>query len=111
MAKRDTTPKWLWPAILVTGALALFAKSAGAKPASGPPANVQTAVVGNRVYSVNRLGQGTYLVTLLSTGGVVEAIPVNFTFNQAGPMADFGDPAKLAQLKADLAEMKVDFRS
>lgn len=111
MAKRkSSTPSWLLPAILVTGAIALFAKGAGAKPA-GPPPNVQTATVGNRVYSVNRLGQGTYLVTLISTGGVIETLPVNFSFNQSGPMADFGDAAKLAQLKADLANMSVDFRA
>lgn len=115
MAKRDTTPKWLVPAILVTGAIALFAKAGQAKPASTSPSpnplgNVQTATVGNRVYSVNRLGQGTYLVTLISTGGVIELAPVNFTFNQNGPLADFGDPAKLAQLKADLNSMQVKFK-
>jgi hypothetical protein len=110
MAKSSRTPRWLMPAILATGAIALFAKSAGAKPAA-TPSNVQTATVGNRVYSVNRLGQGFYLVTLISTGGVLERAPINFTFNQQGPMAEFGDSAKVAQLKADLPNMSLDFRS
>lgn len=108
MAKSRGTPRWFWPALLATGAVALFAKSAGAQP-KATPSNVQTAQVGNRVYSVNRLGQGTYLVTLISTGGVIETSPVNFTFNQQGPMADFGDPAKVAQLKSDLNSMNLNF--
>lgn len=109
MAK-SKTPKWVIPMALVAGAVALFAKSAGAQPAK-PPQNVQTATVGNRVYSIARLGQGTYLVTLLSTGGVVQTSPVSFTFNQSAPMGEFGDAAKVAQLKADLNSMNVNFQS
>lgn len=110
MAKRNTTPKWLVPAILATGAIALFAKSASAAPKQNPSL-VQTVAVGNRVYSVSRLGQGTYLVTLVSTGGVNEAFPVSFTFNQQGPMGEFGDAAKVARLKADLNSMPLNFAS
>ncbi len=110
MAKRDNTPKWLFPAILVTGAVALFAKSAGATSKT-TPSTVQTAAVGGRVYSVARLGQGTYLVTLISTNGVNEAFPVSFTFNQQGPMGEFGDSVKVSQLKADLNKMPLNFAS
>lgn len=106
MAK-SKTPGWLWPAILVTGAIALFAKGASAKSA---PSNVQTATVGTRVYSVVKLGQGNYLVTLVSTGGVLQGTPVNFTFSQVGPLGEIGDPQKLAQLKQDLNNMPLDFK-
>ncbi len=109
MSKQSGTPKWLVPAILVSGAVALFAKASGASQAKQPAKNVQTATVGNRVYSVARLGQGTYLVSLISTGGVVENSPVSFTFNQAGPMGDFGDAGKIEQLKQDLNNMNVSF--
>jgi|SRR6478735_10138776 len=109
MAKHQKTPKWLVPAILATGAVALFAKSAGASQKQ-PPSNVQTATVGNRVYSIARLGQGAYLVTLISTGGVIEREPVSYTFNQEGVMGTFGDAGKVAQLRADLNAMSVDFR-
>ncbi len=109
MSKRQTTPKWLVPAILATGAIALFAKSAGASQKK-PPSNVQTATVGNRVYSVSRLGQGTYLVTLISTGGVIERSPISYTFNQEGVMGSFGDAGKVAQLRADLNAMNVNFQ-
>jgi len=106
---KKKTPSWLIPAALVAGTVALFAKSAGAKPLKPTPSNVQTATVGNRVYSVARLGQGTYLVSLLSTGGVVQTTPVTFTFNQSGPMGDFGDADKVGQLKADLNLMNLNF--
>lgn len=108
MAK-SRTPTWLWPAILATGAIALFAKSAGAQPA--PRGNVQTTTVGNRLYSVVRLGQGNFLVALVSTAGVLESAPVNYTFSQVGPLGEIGDAAKLAQLKADLPNMNLDFKS
>jgi hypothetical protein len=111
LARRSKkTPDWVIPAALVAGAIALFAKAAGAQPAK-TPSNVQTATVGNRVYSVARLGQGTYLVSLVSTGGVVETSPVTFTFNQQGPMGEFGDSAKIAQLKTDLNLMQLNFSS
>jgi hypothetical protein len=109
MAKRQTTPKWLMPAILATGAIALFAKSAGASQKQ-PPSNVQTATVGNRVYSIARLGQGTYLVTLISTGGVIERSPVSYTFNQQGVLGTFGDAGKVNQLRSDLNAMNVSFQ-
>jgi len=108
MSKHKGPPKWVIPAALVAGAVALFAKSAGAQP-KPTPSNVQTATVGNRVYSVNRLGQGTYLVTLVSTGGIIEALPVNYSFNQTGPLGSFGDVTKLAQLKADMNQMNLNF--
>jgi len=107
MAKSHT-PKWLVPAILVTGVIALWSGMASASQKK-PASNVQTATVGNRVYSVNRLGEGTYLVTLISTNGVLETSPVNYTFNQTGPLASFGDSGKLAQLQQDLPNMNVSF--
>lgn len=109
------TPAWLVPAIFVSGVVALWSGLASAKstpaPAPKPPqgGNVQTATVGGRVYSVARLGEGTYLVSLLSTGGVLELAPVTHTFNQTGPLGDFGDAAKIAQLKRDLPAMQVNF--
>lgn len=95
------------PAILVTGVVVLWSGIASAQPK--PKGNVQTATVGNRVYSVNRLGSGTYLVTLISTNGVIEIAPINYTFNQSGSLAEFGDSAKIAQLKIDLPNMNVSF--
>lgn len=109
MVKKSSTPSWLFPAILATGAIALFAKSAGASQKQAP-SNVQTATVGNRVYSVARLGQGTYLVTLISTGGVIERSPVSYTFNQTGVLGTFGDAGKVNQLRSDLNAMNVNFQ-
>ncbi len=112
MAKRSksgSTDKLLIAGILVAGAVALFAKSAGAQPKQS--SNVQTASVGNRVYSVVRLGEGNYLVTLVSTGGVLESSPVNYTFSQVGPLGEIGDAGKVAQLKQDLPSMNVNFQS
>lgn len=109
------TPSWIVPAIFVSGVVALWSGIASAKstpaPAPKPPlgGNVQTATVGGRLYAVSRLGQGTYLVQLISTAGVLQASPVSFTFNQVGPMGEFGDAAKVAQLKADLPNMQLDF--
>ena len=48
-------------------------------------------------------------MTLISTNGVLEIAPINYTFNQAGPLAEFGDSAKIAQLKLDLPNMNVSF--
>ncbi len=110
MSQKNSTPKWLVPAILATGAIALFAKSAGASQKQNP-SNVQTATVGNRVYSIARLGQGNYLVSLVSTGGVIEPSPVSYAFGQTGVLGTFGDAGKIAQLRADLGAMSVDFKS
>lgn len=110
MKKR--TEQLLWLGILGSGAIALFAKSAGAAPSSSPKpplGNVQTATVGNRLYSVNRLGQGNYLVTLISTGGVLETTPINYSFSQTGPLGEFGPAGKVAQLKIDLNNMDLRF--
>lgn len=73
------------------------------------PSNVQTATVGDRVYSVARLGQGNYMVSLLSTGGVIEREPVNFAFSQTEQLGSTGSSAKLAQLKSDMRSFNVDF--
>ena len=108
MAKSSKqTDKLLIIGILIAGAVALFSKSAGATPGTKP--NVQTATVGNRLYSVVKLGQGNYLVTLVSTGGVLESVPVNYTFSQVGPLGEIGPIGKLAQLKLDLPSMPLDF--
>lgn len=105
--KNNSTDKLIIAGILTAGAIALFAKSAGAQPKS--TSNVQTATVGNRVYSVVRLGQGNYLVSLVSTGGVLESSPVNYTFSQVGPLGEIGPAGKLAQLKQDLPSIPVTF--
>lgn len=107
MAKSNRTDKLLIAGILTAGAIALFAKSAGAQPRS--TSNVQTANVGNRVYTIVRLGEGNYLVSLVSTGGVLETIPVNYTFSQVGPLGEIGPAGKVAQLKQDLPAMNVKF--
>lgn len=72
---------------------------------------VQTATVGNRVYSITRLGQGAYLVTLVSTGGVLETSPTNYTFNQSGPLGSIGNAQKLKQLQTDMNSFNVSFSS
>lgn len=111
MAKRKQKDGWLVPAILFTGTVAFLLS----KPAFGatkkPAGNVQTAVVGDRVYSVTRLGQGNYLVSLVSTNGVLEAEPVNFAFSQSGQLGAVGSAQKLAQLKTDMQSFQVDFNS
>ena len=106
MAK-SRTPKWLVPAILVAGIIAFM--TSGAKAATMNTGNTQTATVGNRVYSVTKLGQGNYIVSLISTGGVLEVSPVNYAFSQTGQLGAIGDPAKLAQLKTDMQSFKVNF--
>ena len=84
-----------------------IAKSAGAKTLN--TGNTQTATVGNRVYSVTKLGQGNYIVSLISTGGVLETSPTNYAFSQTGQLGAIGDPAKLAQLKTDMQSFQVNF--
>jgi hypothetical protein len=108
MAK-SKTPSWIIPAALVAGAIALFAKGAGAQTLN--TGNVQTATVGDRVYSVAKLGQGTYLISLVSTGGVLEVAPVNYTFDQTQQLGSIGDPQKLTQLKTDMQSFNVNFHT
>ena len=109
MAKNSNTDKLIIAGALVAGAIALFAKSAGAQPMN--TGNVQTATVGNRVYSVAKLGQGAYMVSLISTGGVLEVSPVNYTFTQTGQLGAIGDPQKLAQHKTDMQTFNVNFHT
>lgn len=109
MAKRRKKDDWLVPAILATVAFFLSKSAFGATPK--PAGNVQTAIVGDRIYSVLRLGQGHYIVSLISTGGVLETSPVNFAFSQTEQMGAEGDPQKLAQLKTDMQSFNVDFHT
>lgn len=97
------------PAILVTGIIAFM--TSGAKAASMNTGNVQTATVGNRVYSIVKLGQGNYMVSLISTGGVLEVSTVNYSFSQTGQLGAIGDPQKLTQLKTDMQSFNVNFAS
>lgn len=107
MPKNSNTDKLLIAGILTAGAIALFAKSAGAQTMN--TGNVQTATVGGRVYSVTKLGQGNYIVSLVSTNGVLETSPVNYAFSQTGQLGAIGDPQKLAQLKTDMQSFNVNF--
>ncbi len=104
-SKADSLIPW----IVAAGTIAFFlSKSAFAsKPMS--TGNAQTATVGDRVYSVTKLGQGHYLISLISTGGVLETVPVNFAFSQTGQLGATGDQQKLNQLKTDMQSFKVDF--
>lgn len=107
MKKKDD---WLVPAILFTGAVAFFlSKSASGAEKVMNTGNVQTAAVGDRVYSVTKLGQGSYIISLISTGGVLETVPTNFAFSQTEQLGAVGDPQKLAQLKADMQFFRVNF--
>lgn len=108
MAK-SKTPTWILPAALVALAVAFFSKSGHA--ATMNTGNVQTATVGNRVYSIAKLGQGHYMISLISTGGVVEISPVNYVFAQEGQIGAIGDPAKLTQLKSDMQSFNVNFHN
>lgn len=109
--KRSKEPSWLVPAIIASGAIAFFlSKSAfGATKKVMNTGNVQTATVGDRVYSVTKLGQGNYIVSLISTGGVLEVSPVNFAFSQTEQLGAIGDEKKLAQLKADMPFLQIEF--
>jgi len=110
MSKRKDD--WLVPAILISGTIAFFlSKSAFAAPKTMNTGNVQTATVGDRVYSVTKLGQGNYLVSLVSTGGILETAPVNFAFSQTEQLGAVGDERKLAQLKTDMQSFNVNFAS
>lgn len=110
MARKSSTPDWLIPAILLSGTVA-FLLSKPAFGASKPmnTGNVQTATVGDRVYSITKLGQGHYIVSLISTGGVLETAPVNFAFSQTEQLGATGDERKLAQLKQDMQHFNVNF--
>jgi len=110
VAKRKGSPSWLFPAILFAGITAFFLskKAAGATMNIG---NVQTATVGDRVYSVTKLGQGAYLVSLISTGGIIQVEPVNFSFTQTEQLGAIGDERKLSQLKSDMQSFNVDFHA
>lgn len=88
--------------------LVLGARSSAQAP-SQPASLVQTATVGDRTYTVARLGGGVYLVMLTLSGGVPPAAPVEYTFSQSGPMGEFGDASALEQLKADLPHLNVNF--
>ncbi len=106
--RKSSVPDWLVPAIIFTGAIAFFLS----KSASGAvlnTGNTQTATVGNRTYTVTKLGQGSYIVSLVSTNGVLETSPVNFAFSQTEQLGSIGDPQKLAQLKTDMQSFKVNF--
>ncbi len=108
--RKSSVPDWLVPAIGFMAVVSFFLS----KAAIGAPmntGNVQTATVGDRVYSVTKLGQGSYIVSLISTGGVLEIAPVNFAFSQTEQLGAEGDPQKLAQLKTDMQSFKVDFRT
>ncbi len=107
---RKKKDDWLVPAILISGTIAFFlSKSAFAADKVMNTGNVQTATVGDRVYSVTKLGQGNYLVSLVSTGGVLELEPVNFAFSQTEQLGAVGNAQKLAQLKTDMNSFKVNF--
>ena len=102
----------LIPWILLSGAIVFFlSKSAFASSAPMNTGNVQTATVGDRVYSVTKLGQGHYIVSLISTSGVLETSPVNFVFNQTEQLGAVGDERKLTQLKSDMQSFKVNFKT
>lgn len=107
---RKRKDDWLVGAILFSGTVAFFlSKSAFASPKAMNTGNVQTATVGDRVYSVTKLGEGSYLVSLISTAGVLETSPVNYTFSQSGQLGAFGDERKLLQLRSDMQSFNVNF--
>jgi hypothetical protein len=107
--RKSSTPEWLVPAILFSGAVAFFLSKPAFGSAPKSSGNVQTAIVGDRVYSVTRLGQGHYIVSLISTAGVLEPSPVNFVFSQTEQLGAIGSEPKLAQLKADMQSFNVNF--
>jgi len=97
---------------LILGALAglaylLFTSGSSAKKAPGGV--VQTAQVGDNLYTITRMSNGQYVVVLTSVKGNVNSFPVSVLLDQTGIKQEFGDTAQLAQLKADLGKMSVDF--
>lgn len=110
MSRRKRKDDWLVPAIIASGTVAFFlSKAAFASPKVMNTGNVQTSQVGDRLYSITKLGQGNYLVSLISTGGVLESEPVNFAFSQTEQLGAVGSPQKLAQLKSDMNAFQVNF--
>ena len=108
--RKSSVPDWLVPAIGFTAVVSFFlSKSAFGATKPMNTGNVQTATVGNRVYSVAKLGQGSYMISLISTGGVLQVEPVNFAFSQTEQLGAVGDPQKLAQLKSDMQFFQVNF--
>lgn len=71
-----------------------------AKPKSpiAPTTVTKAVITGGRKYLVTRAGLGIYKVVLASDPTVFQLI------SQTGPLQEGGDPAKLAQLKADEAQ-------
>lgn len=101
----------LIPWILLSGTVVFFlSKSAFASPKTMNTGNTQTATVGDRTYSVTKLGQGNYMVSLISTGGLLETSPVNYVFSQTEELGANGSPQKIAQLKQDMQSFNVNFK-
>lgn len=99
---------------LLFGALAALAymlvtSSSSAK--KSPGGVVQTAQVGDNLYTVTRMGNGKYVVVLTSIKGNIANFPVSVLLGQNGIEQEFGDSTQLQQLKADLGKMSVDFSS
>lgn len=67
---------------------------------------VQTAKVGDNLYTVTRMGNGQYVVVLTSVKGQLNQFPVSVLLNQNGITQRFGDTK---QLEADLNRMSLDF--
>lgn len=99
----------LLPLIAFAGVVTFFLSKNAFGATKSSASNVQTATVGDRVYSVTRLGQGNYLVSLVSTKGVIQIEPVNFAFSQTEQLGAIGDEQKLAQLKSDMQQFNISF--
>lgn len=96
-------------AIVGLGYMLFTGKSKAANTSGGV---VQTAQVGNRLYTITRLGGGQYIIVLTSINGQVNQFPVSVMFNQSGVQQEFGEATQLAQLKTDIPQMTgVDFKS
>lgn len=112
MSRKRSSADSLLPWIALSGVVVFFlSKSAFGATKPMNTGNTQTATVGDRVYTVTKLGQGHYLVSLISTGGVLETVPVNFVFNQTEQLGATGDPQKLAQLRSDMQSFRVNFNA
>ncbi len=112
MSRKRSSADSLIPWIVLSGAVVFFlSKSAFGATKTMNTGNVQTATVGDRVYSITKLGQGHYIVSLISTGGVLELVPVNFVFSQTEQLGATGDAQKLAQLKTDMQSFNVNFNT
>ncbi len=91
------------------GALAYFFFTTPAKAKASTGGLVQTAKVGDNVYTITRLGNGQYVVVLTSIKGSTNQFPVSVMLDQTGIKQEFGDPTQLAQLKADMNKFSIDF--